>query len=383
MAQRYVAIAQPSTGDEEWEALREPLQSGWLTQGPVVRRFEEAFARRHDVPHALATTSCTTALHLALAALGVGPGDEVIVPAFTWIATANAVVYCGATPVFVDVDPDTYNMDPALTAAAVTPRTRAVVPVHLFGLCAEMAAIREAVGGSVAVVEDAACAAGASYRGRPAGSLGDVACFSFHPRKSVTSGEGGMLVTADADLAGRAEQLRNHGASVPEEVRHHGPAPFLLPDFEELGFNYRMTDLQAAVGVVQLSKLDGFIDERAQWAKWYAEELASFEWLRVPAEPEGGNHAWQAYVTVVDDSAPIERNDLMARLHELGVATRPGTHSVPTTGYYRRRSDIETDGYPVASHLQERSMAIPLHNRMTREDYEHVVAAIRATVGAR
>ena len=384
MAQRYVAIAQPSTGDEEWEALREPLQSGWLTQGPVVRRFEEAFARRHDVPHALATTSCTTALHLALAALGIGPGDEVIVPAFTWIATANAVVYCGATPVFVDVDPDTYNIDPALTAAAVTPRTRAVVPVHLFGLCAEMAAIREAVGGSVAVVEDAACAAGASYRGRPAGGLGDVACFSFHPRKSITTGEGGMLVTADAELAERAEQLRNHGASVPEEVRHHGPAPFLLPDFDELGFNYRMTDLQAAVGLVQLSKLDGFIDERAQWAKWYAEELASFEWLRVPAEPEGGNHAWQAYVTVVDGRC----SDRAQRPHGAAARARCGHAPRDALGADHgllpaaiRHRDGWLPGRGVR--LQERSMAIPLHNRMTRDDYEHVVAAIRAAVGAR
>jgi len=383
MVHRNVPIALPSTGDEEWEALREPLQSGWLTQGPVVRRFEEAFARRHDVPHALATTSCTTALHLALAALGIGPGDEVIVPAFTWIATANAVVYCGATPVFVDVDLDTFNMDPALTAAAVTPATRAVVPVHLFGLCADMTAIGTAVGPSIAVVEDAACAAGASYHGRPAGGLGSAACFSFHPRKSITTGEGGMLVTADADLAGRAEQLRNHGAAVPEEVRHHGPAPFLLPDFDELGFNYRMTDLQAAVGLVQLSKLDAFVDERAQWAKWYSAELASLGWLRLPEEPEGGRHAWQAYVTVVDEDAPIARNDLMARLHELGVATRPGTHSVPSTGYYRRRLDVETDSYPVATRLQEQSMAIPLHNRMTHDDYEYVVSAIRATVGAR
>jgi dTDP-4-amino-4,6-dideoxygalactose transaminase len=382
MAERYVAIALPSTGDDEWEALREPLASGWLTQGPVVRRFEEAFALRHDVPHALATTSCTTALHLALAALGIGPGDEVIVPAFTWIATANAAVYCGATPVFVDVDPVTFNLDPALTAAAVTPATRAVVPVHLFGLCADMAAIRAAVCPSVAVIEDAACAAGASHHGRPAGGFGDAACFSFHPRKSVTTGEGGMLVTTDGALAKRAEQLRNHGASVPEEVRHHGPQPYLLPDFDELGFNYRMTDLQAAIGVVQLAKLDAFIDERARWASWYSEQLRSFEWLRLPAEPEGGRHAWQAYVTVVDDEAPVARNDLMARLHELGVATRPGTHSVPSTGYYRRRRDIETDGFPVASRLQERSMAIPLHNRMTPDDYEHVVGAIRAAAGS-
>jgi dTDP-4-amino-4,6-dideoxygalactose transaminase len=380
MARRTVPIALPSVGEEEWQALREPIESGWLTQGPVVQRFEAEFARRHAVAHALATTSCTTALHLALAALGVGPGDQVIVPSFTWIATANAVVFTGAEPVFVDVLDDTYNLDPAGLARVVTSRTRAVIPVHLFGLCADMEAIRDVVGPSIAVVEDAACAAGGSHLGRPAGSLGDVGCFSFHPRKSITTGEGGMLVTGDASLAERAERLRNHGAAVPEEVRHRGAAPYLLPDFDELGFNYRMTDLQAAVGLVQLGKLDTFVAERAEWAKWYGEELAQFEWLHLPHEPEHGRHAWQSFVTVLADDAPVERDVLMQRLHELGVATRPGTHCVPTLGYYRERSTTGADAFRVARRLQDRTMAIPLHNRMTSDDYTYVIECIRSAV---
>jgi len=195
--------------------------------------------------------------------LGVGPGDEVIIPSFTWVATANAVMYCGATPVIADIDLKTFNLDPERISARLTVRTRAVIAVHLFGLCADIDAIKRHLPPGVTLIEDAACAAGASYRGTPAGGLGDVGVFSFHPRKSITTGEGGMLTTNNAELAGLAEQLRNHGATVSEAVRHHGTRPYLLPDFNLLGFNYRMTDLQAAVGIVQLRKLDNFIDERS------------------------------------------------------------------------------------------------------------------------
>jgi dTDP-4-amino-4,6-dideoxygalactose transaminase len=376
---RRVQIATPSLGDEEWQALREPLESGWLTQGPQVAAFERAFATRHEVPHALATTSCTTALHLALAALEVGPGDEVIVPAFTWVATANVVLYQGATPVFVDVDPLTYNVDPALLAAALTPRTRAAIPVHMFGLCADVDAVRAALPDAVVLIEDAACAAGGAYHGRPAGGLGHVGAFSFHPRKSITTGEGGMLTTADAALAERAEMLRNHGASVSEEARHHGPAPHRLPDFDLLGFNYRMTDLQAAVGLVQLGKLDGFVDERDRWARWYMDELGDLEWLQMPTVRDGYSHAWQSFVTVVGEDAPVERDTLMDRLlDEHGVSTRPGTHCVTNLGLYRRREDRGVGACPVAEALERRSVALPLHNRMTADDYRYVVEALRA-----
>ena len=376
-ARRNIQISLPSTGDEEWQAAREPLQTGWLTQGPKVAAFEKAFAERHRVRHALATTSCTTALHLALAALGVGPGDEVIVPAFTWVATANVVLYCGATPVLADVDRTTFNIDPADVARKLTPRTRALIPVHLFGLCADMDALRAVVPTGVAIVEDAACAAGGSYKGRPAGTLGDCAAFSFHPRKSITTGEGGMLTTDDDGLAAVADQLRNHGASITEEQRHRGPRPYLLAEFNLLGFNYRMTDLQGAVGLAQLGKLDRFVAERDRWARYYRERLSGLNWLRLPEVPSGSEHAWQAFVTYVDpDRAPMPRNDIMERLQARGIATRPGTHAVHMLGYYRERFGLGPDDLPGARDCDRCTMAIPLHNRMTAEDYAYVADAI-------
>jgi perosamine synthetase len=374
---RTVHIALPMTGDEEWQACREPLATGWLTQGPKVAAFEKAFAQRHEVPHALATTSCTTALHLILAALDIGPGDEVIVPAFTWVATANVVVYCGATPVFADVDLRTYNIDIADVARKVTARTKAVIAVHLFGLCADMRALREALPAHVRIVEDAACASGASYRGVPAGGLGDAAAFSFHPRKSITTGEGGMATTRDDALADRMNMLRNHGASISEEQRHSGPRPYLLPEFNLLGFNYRMTDLQGAVGLVQLGKLDGFVSERQRWAEFYRERLADLPWLRMPVFPEDGGHAWQAFVTYVDPArAPMPRNAMMEQLQARGIATRPGTHAVHMLGYYRERYGTRAADCPSARDCDANTMAIPLHNRMNRDDYEHVVRSL-------
>jgi len=377
--QRVVQIAAPSLGDEEWHAVRESLVSGWLTQGPKVAAFERAFAERHQASYAIATTSCTTALHLALLALGVGPGDEVIVPAFTWVATANAVVYCGAIPVFADVDRQTFNIDVADALARVTPRTKAVIPVHLFGLCADVAALRASLPDHVAILEDAACAAGAAVDGQPAGTLGNAGCFSFHPRKAITTGEGGMITTNDAALAERVTVLRNHGASVAEEQRHQGPQPYILPDFDHLGFNYRMTDLQGAIGLVQLSKLDRFIDERRRWARWYGEVLGDLGWLQLPKEPAGMRHAWQAFVTYVDPAhAPLPRNAIMERLQARGIATRPGTHAVHMLGYYAERFGLRPDDYPITRDCAAYSMAIPLHNRMGEADYAAVAESLKS-----
>lgn len=374
---RRVAIALPATGEEEWQAVREPLTSGWLTQGPKVAEFEQAFASRHSVSRALATTSCTTALHLILAAMGIGPGDEVIVPSFTWIATANVVLYCGGTPILADVDPTTFNLDPEDVAKRLTTRTKAIIAVHLFGLPADIDALRAVIGRDMPIIEDAACASGAAYKGRPAGSLGLAAAFSFHPRKSITTGEGGMVTTNDQGLADVADMLRNHGASISEEQRHHGPQPYIMADFNLLGFNYRMTDIQAAIGAVQLRKLDQFVDERARWARWYREELSDIAWLRCPQEPNDGRHAWQSFVTLVDPArAPMPRNEIMARLHAEGVATRPGSHAVHTLGYYAKRFDYKPNDLPGARNSYENSMAIPLHNRMTHEDYQYVSDAL-------
>ena len=378
MKKRSIAIALPSTGEEELAALKEPIESGWLTQGPKVAEFERLFAEYHEVNHAYATTSCTTGLHLILAALGVGPGDEVIVPAFTWVATPNVVVYCGATPVFVDVDPSTFNMDPKQLSKLVTDKTKAVIAVHLFGLCADIRAIRQHIPAHVAIVEDAACAAGARINDKYAGGLGDAASFSFHPRKSITTGEGGMVTTNDESLGDLLDRLRNHGASISEEQRHRGPKPYLLPEFNLLGFNYRMTDLQGAVGIVQMGRLRGFVEERQQWAEYYMQQLADVDWLQLPTLPENGQHAWQSFVTIVDpEKSPLSRNEIMQHLQEEGVSTRPGTHAPPMLGYYREVYGSMPEAFEKACYCSEQSMAIPLHNRMSEDDYQYVVHTIQ------
>jgi len=277
----------------------------------------------------------------------------------------------------VDVRPDTYNIDPDGVAVALTEKTKAVMAVHLFGLCAEMNALRAVLPENVTIIEDAACAAGATYQGAPPGTLGQVACFSFHPRKSISTGEGGMLITNDGALAARAEALRNHGATPSPEAEREGPAPYRMPDFNLLGYNYRMSDLQAAVGLVQLRKLDGFIDERNQWADRYHEALADLSWLILPRAGEDCRHAWQAYVTVVDQTrAPIPRNAIMDTLQARGIGTRPGTHAVTSLGYYRHVHGVDPARYPVASHVDRCSMAIPLHNRMSEEDFVYVADAL-------
>ncbi|OOG71187.1 DegT/DnrJ/EryC1/StrS aminotransferase family protein [Algoriphagus sp. A40] len=375
---RNIPISLPVTGLEEWEATKEPLMSGWITSGPKVREFEQLFAERHQVKHALAVTSATTALHLALVALGVGPGDEVIVPAFTWVSTANVVLYCGARVVFADINPLTFNIDPTDLAKRITSKTKAIIPVHLFGLCAEMDEIKR-IAGNIPLIEDGACAAGAAYKGTPAGALGTIGCFSFHPRKSVTTGEGGMLTTNDDHLGELMGMLRNHGASISEEQRHHGPRPYILPDFNLMGFNYRMTDLQGAVGVVQIKKLDQFIDEREKWAAYYAENLKEIEWLRTPSFGKDYKHGWQSYVTFVDESkAPASRNQIMELLQERGISTRPGTHAVHMLNFYKEKYQIQPSDFPGAQAANDYSMSIPLHNRMSAEDYAYVVDALKS-----
>jgi len=376
MTKRNIPISLPVTGEEEWEAVKEPLMSGWLTSGPKVREFEGLFAERHKVSHAIAVTSATTALHLSLAALDIGPGDEVIVPAFTWVSTANVVLHQGAKVVFCDIDPKTFNIDPEEIKNKITPNTKAIMAVHLFGLCADVDLIRK-YAPDVAIIEDAACGAGAALRGKPAGSLGEMGCFSFHPRKSVTTGEGGMVTTNDAALGEKIAILRNHGATISEEQRHHGPKPYILPDFNLLGFNFRMTDLQGAVGCVQIKKLDKFINERAEWAAYYNRELADIPWMSLPNYSDDFSHGWQSYVTLIDEEkAPCSRNEIMEKLQAVGISTRPGTHAVHMLTYYRELMGTQPEDFPGAKLANDCSMAIPLHNRMTAEDYAYIVKAL-------
>lgn len=375
---RNIPISLPVTGEDEWKAIKEPLMSGWLTSGSKVAEFERLFADKHKVKHAIAVTSATTALHLSLVALGVGKGDEVIVPAFTWVSTANVVLYCGAEVVFVDIDPRTFNIDPFALKDKITSKTKAIIPVHLFGYCADIDAIKKEAPG-IPLVEDAACATGSMYKGNYAGTLGSIGCFSFHPRKIITTGEGGMITTNNDHLAEVISKLRNHGAEISEEQRHHGPKPYILPDFNILGFNYRMTDLQGAVGIVQMGKLNGFIDERDKWARYYIEKLSDIKWLQLPLFEERYKHGWQSFSTLVDsEKAPMSRNELMGKLLEVGISTRPGTHAVHMLNYYKDLLNINPDDFPGAKMANDHSMAIPLHNKMEKEDFEYVVAKIKA-----
>ena len=378
MKRELISISLPAIDEREWRALKDPVTNGWVTQGPRVAEFEKLFAKFHGVKHATAVTSCTTGLHLALKALKIGPGDEVIVPSFTWIATANAVLYCGATPVLIDIDPQTYNMDLSQLALKITKRTKAVIQVHLFGLCVDIDLLREFLPENIFIIEDAACAVGSRVKGKFAGSLGDIAVFSFHPRKIITTGEGGMITTNDDHLADIMNMMRNHGASVSEEQRHYGPQPYILPEFSLLGYNYRMTDLQGAMGLVQLKKLSELIKERQQRALFYNEQLAEISWLSTPAVPAGHEHSWQSYVCYIDEkTAPMPRNDIMKYLQERGIATRPGTHAVHMLALYKKMFGYKEDDFPVARDCNNFSMAIPLHNRMTDDDYNFVAQEIR------
>lgn len=380
-------IARPYLGEEERIAVQRPLETGWVVQGPFVAEFEERFADFTGAQHAIATTSCTTALHIAVAALKLKPGDEVIVPAFTWVSTANVVEYMGATPIFCDVHLDTFNIDPDGLSDLVTDRTVGIIPVHLFGRAADMTAVAKfADTHKLWVVEDAACGFGTRQNSEHAGTFGDLGCFSFHPRKSITTGEGGMIITADSRLASLARSLRDHGASRSDFARHGAAESFLLADYDHLGFNFRMTDLQAAVGCAQMDRADFILSERARLAAGYSERLAELEWLKLPSFPDNENHGWQAYVCLFAPEEPtlanagslnVLRNRLMANLESEGIATRPGTHAAVETGFYRNRYKFTEEQFPQAHLAAQLSLALPLFVGMSDSDLDRVVDALK------
>jgi dTDP-4-amino-4,6-dideoxygalactose transaminase len=381
-----IPIAKTLFGAEELRAIQRPLESGWVVQGPYVAEFEQKFSAFTSARHAIATSNCTTALHIAVAALGLKPGDEVIVPSFTWVSTANVVEYMGARPVFCDIDLATYNIDAAKIEPLITSRTVGVIPVHLFGLAADMAPILElARRRGLWVVEDAACALGARYHGTHAGTLADAGCFSFHPRKSITTGEGGMITTARDDIADAARSLRDHGASRSDHARHHSSSAFLLADYDLLGFNYRLTDIQGALGSVQMDRAAAILERRRAIAGAYDESLAALPWLGRPLVPPGYVHGYQAYVTLFRPEPPTmttvgalheRRNRLMAALEEHGVATRQGTHAPVNTGFYARKYGLRPDDYPNATLAEKLTLALPLYPQLTDDDQAFVVSQL-------
>ncbi|MBV8078341.1 MAG: DegT/DnrJ/EryC1/StrS family aminotransferase [Planctomycetaceae bacterium] len=372
---RKIPIARPTLGEEEAMAARRAILSGWITQGPEVAAFEEEFAAYVGAPHACAVSSCTAALHLALHALGVGPDDGVVTVSHSFIATANAVRYCGARPVFVDVDPRTYNMDPTLIEAAITPRTRAVLPVHQIGLPCNMTAILDIAGRhGLPVVEDAACAIGSELVvgrewGRVGRPHGTVACFSFHPRKVITTGDGGMLTTQDPDLDHRFRLLRQHGMSISDTARH-AAGTIVFEEYLIMGFNYRMTDIQAAVGRVQLGRLPEMLARRLGLAERYTRALREIPGLEPPYVPAYARPNYQSYAVRVTPEYPYGRDRLMQRLLERGISTRRGIMNAHQEPAYR---DHPHRGLPYSEAARDAVILLPLFAEMSDEAVDRVV----------
>jgi perosamine synthetase len=373
-----IPITKPFFGLEELKAVQVPLETGWVVQGPYVRQFEEKFSAFTGARFSIATSSCTTALHIAVAALGLKPGDEVIVPAFTWVSTPNVVEYMDARPIFCDVDLRTFNIDTDQLEARINPRTVGIIPVHLFGLCADLDPVLEiARQYNLWVVEDAACSFGAWYRGRHSGTIGDAGCFSFHPRKSITTGEGGMITTQREDLDRLARSLRDHGASHSDLARHEGKTGFLLSEYKHLGYNYRMTDIQGALGCAQMDRSQWILAERASRARLYDDMLIDLGWLQTPVVPDGYIHGYQGYVCLFRPEPPTlanvdrlhwHRNDLMTRLEEKGIATRQGTHAPVIVDYYAKKYDLRPEEFPNAYLADRLSLTLPLYASMTDAD---------------
>ena len=378
-----IPVARPWMDEQEAQAARRAILSGWVTQGPEVAAFEREFAEAIGTGHACAVSSCTTALHVALVALGVGAGDEVITVSHSFIATTNAIRYCGATPVFVDIDPVTFNIDPALVDAAVTPRTKAILTVHQLGMpCDLTSLVSIATRRGVPLVEDAACAIGSEIEWQGAWQRigkphGDIACFSFHPRKLLSTGDGGMLTTSNAELDRTFRLLLQHGMSVPDAVRHSS-SQVIFESYPIVGYNYRMTDIQAAIGREQLKRLPVIIERRRQLAKRYEERLQSIDGIIVPREPRWARTNWQSYAIRV--GAWIDQRGVMQKMLDAGVSTRRGVMNVHREASYPEGSWRAASGLTHSEDAQETAIVLPLYHQLTEDDQDRVIESLEAAI---
>lgn len=381
-----IPITKTVFDEADLDIIQEPLKSGWVVQGKYVKEFEDLFCEFTKVKKAVATTSCTTALHISMAALDLKPGDEVLVPAFTWVATANCVEYLGAKPIFVDIDLETFNIDPGNIEKKINTHTKGIIPVHLFGLVADMDPILEiARRYNLFIVEDAACAFDSWYKGKHAGTFGDFGCFSFHPRKSITTGEGGMITTANDNQAKLCRTLRDHGASRTDFDRHNKRYSFLLSEYRHLGFNFRMTDIQGALGVSQMRKASAIMDGRRKGATRYDDLLRDVEWLQLPFRHPDYKHGQQSYVCLFQPEKPTManweklhewRNEIMLTLEENGIITRQGTHAAAHLDYYADKYDITPEDFPNAYLAEKLSVTLPLYAGITSGEQEVVISSL-------
>lgn len=382
-----IPIAKTEFTDADFSNVRKPLESGWVVQGPYVKEFEDKWNRFTGAKNSIAVTSCTTGLHMSLAALGIKENDEVIVPSFTWIATANSVEYLGAKPVFCDIELSTFNIDIKKIEKLITSRTKAIIPVHLFGFPVNMDELMEIAGKyNLFVVEDAACGFAAKYKNIHVGNFGDTGCFSFHPRKAITTGEGGMVTTGNPELAEKLRSMRDHGAAISDLHRHLQNKPYLLPEFPYLGYNYRMTDIQASIGSTQMDRADKIYESRKKIADKYLSELENIEWLGKPDAGKDFIHGYQSFVCLFNDKKittgnieeiNIQRNKFMDYLFEKGISTRPGTHAVHNLEYYRSKYDIKPGDYVYSLTADKCSIAFPIFPSLKEEEFDYIIEAIK------
>lgn len=401
-------VTKPYFSNEEMESISDSLESGWVAQGPKVCEFEKEIAEHEGIENGVATTSCTTALHLAMLTEGLKEGMDAIAPAFTFVATENAIVATGATPILTDIHQDTFNIDVEKVRRIIETKYYSkegklvnrltgnvlwgIVPVHEFGLCCEIYKVNDlAKEYKLKVIEDAACALGARIGDVHQGAFGNTSCISFHPRKSITTGEGGMILTDDSILAKHMRELRTHGSTVSADERDKGKG-FLLPEINEAGFNYRMTDIQAAMGLAQIKKLDYIIDEKRKRVAVYNELIKRLlpEFI-IPIEPEGYFHTYQSYVCMLNmkeiglnsiKEGGVYRNILLQRLEDIGIATRQGTHAVHMLGYYRNRFGYLNNDFQNAYACDHLSITLPLYIGITAEDQEYIINCVRETINA-
>ena len=380
-----IPIAKPYVDEREQQAVAEVLASGWLSQGPKCVEFERALAAFVGIKHGRAVNSGTSAIHLALLACDIQAGDEVIVPAFTCVATLHPLEHIGARPVLVDVDIGTFGLHASKLAEAISPRTKAIIVVHLFGLAANIEeVIRCASDYGLKVIEDTALGLGARLGDRHVGTFGDAACLSFHPRKMITTGEGGMVLTNSDEIAARVAELRNYGASVPAWERHRGNL-FALPTYERAGYNYKLTDIHASIGLEQVKKLPAILQMRREIAQRYDEALTDLPWLRLPQEPIARTHVYQSYVCMLEarqetDLGAVEilRRRFFQHLTNCGIASVQGAEAMPTIAFYHRKYGWKPQDYPVALKADKGSVALPIYPGLTQGEQEHVIQSVRS-----